>query len=97
MRRSSGWDRGLRRRRGADALPAAAASAHVSGEGAAALDKKVTVSFGTFDNCLQVKDWSSLAWTSEYKYFCPGAGFAVLEEPALLKIEKTELTAISSQ
>ena len=63
----------------------------------AALGKKVTASFGTFDNCLQVTDWSPLAWTREYKYFCPDVGFAVLEEPALLGINKTELVGISLQ
>ena len=60
------------------------------------LGKKVTVSLGTFENCLKVRDWSPLAWTST-KYFCPDVGFAVVEEPALLGVQRTELVSVSSQ
>ena len=45
-----------------------------------ALDQKVTVAAGTFDDCLQIKDWSKIETSSEFKYYCPTVGFLVLEE-----------------
>jgi hypothetical protein len=45
-----------------------------------ATNKKVTVPFGTFENCLQIKDSSFLDITAEYKYYCPDIGFLALEE-----------------
>jgi hypothetical protein len=45
-----------------------------------ATDKKVTVPFGRFENCLQIRDSSPLESGSEYKYYCPDIGFLALEE-----------------
>ena len=61
-----------------------------------ALGKKISVPHGTYENCVQIRDWSPLESGSEYKYYCPGVGFLVLEEPALLGMKKTELVSVST-
>jgi hypothetical protein len=45
-----------------------------------ATDKKITVPHGTFENCLQIRDWSQIDSTNEYKFYCPAVGFLVREE-----------------
>jgi hypothetical protein len=45
-----------------------------------ATDKRVTVPYGTFENCLQIEDWSLIEAGREYKYYCPAIGFLVREE-----------------
>jgi hypothetical protein len=45
-----------------------------------ATDKRVTVPHGTFENCLQIEDWSLNEHGREYKYYCPAIGFLVREE-----------------
>jgi hypothetical protein len=67
-----------------------------------AVGKKVKVPYGTFDNCLQTRDWSRIEKTAnEYKYYCPGVGFVVLEESAWPLASrfwdsKTQLVSVSS-
>lgn len=63
-----------------------------------ALDKKVTVPLGTFNNCLQTRDWSVLdRKANEYKYYCPEVGFTVLEETVKGVQEKVELVNVSTK
>ncbi len=62
-----------------------------------ALDKKVTTPAGIFDNCLKLKSWSQIERGSGYKYYCPAAGFLVLEESTWLFGEKVELVGISDE
>jgi hypothetical protein len=45
-----------------------------------AKDKTVTAPYGTFENCLQIEDWSLIEPGREYKYYCPAIGFLVREE-----------------
>jgi hypothetical protein len=45
-----------------------------------ATGRTVTVPFGTFEDCVQIKDWSIILSATEYKYYCPEVGFLVLEE-----------------
>jgi hypothetical protein len=45
-----------------------------------ATDKTVAVPHGTFENCLQIEDWSLIEQGREYKYYCPAIGFLVREE-----------------
>lgn len=41
---------------------------------------KVNVPYGTFENCLQTREWSPLEpGSDEHKYYCPGVGSVVLE------------------
>src|SRR3989338_10634712 len=41
---------------------------------------KVKVPYGTFDNCLQTRDWTPLEpGADEHKYYCPDVGNLVLE------------------
>jgi hypothetical protein len=47
-----------------------------------ATDQKVTVPFGTFENCLQVKDSTPLGSSVEHKYYCPAVGYVALEKSA---------------
>jgi len=48
-----------------------------------ALGKKVTVPHGTFNDCIQIRDWSRIEKTAnEYKYYRPAVGFIVLDESA---------------
>ena len=61
-----------------------------------AIGKKVTVSSGTLDDCLQTRDWSKIESTAnEYKYYCPAVGFVVLEESVKNGREKVELVSTS--
>lgn len=62
-----------------------------------ALGKKVTSPAGTFDNCLQVRDWSMIEWGGDYKYYCPEVGFIVLEESAWFFGGRTELASVSEE
>lgn len=64
-----------------------------------ALGQTVSVPYGTFDNCLQTRDWSRTEPTlNEYKYYCPTVGFLVagdsVKEPGQ---EKLELLSVSTQ
>jgi hypothetical protein len=61
-----------------------------------ATDKKITVPHGTFENCLQVRDWSRLDYTNEHKYYCPAIGFLVREETIGGAIE-ADLVGVSGQ
>jgi hypothetical protein len=68
-----------------------------------ALGKRVKVPYGTFQDCVQTRDWSRIEKTAnEYKYYCPAIGFMVLEEPAWplasrLWDSKTELVSVSRE
>jgi len=45
-----------------------------------AVNEKVNVPFGTFDNCIKTKDWNTLVSGSvEFKYYCPQVGGVTLE------------------
>ncbi len=45
-----------------------------------ALGVKVKVKYGSFENCLQTRDWNPLEpGADEYKYYCPEIGNMVLE------------------
>ena len=62
---------------------------------------KVTVPAGSYDDCIQVRDWSRIERTAnEFKYYCVGAGFVVREESAWLGSPyfngRTELVKIST-
>jgi hypothetical protein len=57
-----------------------------------AVGTKVSVPYGTFDDCVQIKDWSRIETDEEYKYFCAGVGFMVLEEEGS---ERLELTGVA--
>jgi hypothetical protein len=61
-----------------------------------ATDKKITVPHGTFENCLQVRDWSQIDATNEYKFYCPAVGFLVREETIRGSIE-ADLIGVSRQ
>jgi hypothetical protein len=61
-----------------------------------ALGKKVTTTAGTFDDCLQVRDWSRIETASEHKYYCPAIGFLVLEESTAPAGGRVELIAVST-
>ena len=56
--------------------------------------KKVTVPQGTYDDCVQIRDWSRLESGGDYKYFCSGIGFLVLTEEWF---EKLELVSVSTK
>jgi hypothetical protein len=60
-----------------------------------ALDAKVSVPFGNFEDCLQIRDWSRIEQGKEYKYYCPTVGFLVVEETigGGERIELIEMTA----
>jgi hypothetical protein len=45
-----------------------------------ATGSKVTVPYGTLENCLQIQDSSPLEVSREYKYYCPDIAFLALEE-----------------
>jgi hypothetical protein len=46
------------------------------------LDETVTVPFGTFKNCLKTRDFTPLEpGIAEYKYYAPGIGQVLTEEP----------------
>ena len=59
-----------------------------------ATDKKITVPYGTFENCLQIRDSSSVE--NEYKYYCPAVGFLVREE-TINGAVKSHLIGVSTQ
>jgi hypothetical protein len=59
-----------------------------------ALAMKVTTPLGTFDDCVQIKDWSQIEAASEFKYYCPGPGFLVLEESTVPGGGKVNLVRI---
>lgn len=45
-----------------------------------ALGVKIKVKYGSFENCLQTRDWNPLEpGADEYKYYCPEVGNVVLE------------------
>lgn len=66
-----------------------------------ALGKKVTIRYGTFEGCIQIRDWSLIEKAAnEFKYYCPGVAFMVLEELAgpvasLVGESKSELVAVT--
>jgi hypothetical protein len=62
-----------------------------------ALDKKVTTPAGSFENCIQIRDWSRIEPASEYKCYCPAAGFLVLEESTVPGGGRVELISIASE
>ncbi|MGH6815204.1 MAG: hypothetical protein ACREC6_05840 [Hyphomicrobiaceae bacterium] len=67
-----------------------------------AVSKKITVPYGSFDDCVQIQDWSKIERTAnEHKYYCSGVGFAVLEESAWfgmgLLAGKTELIGVTTE
>lgn len=63
-----------------------------------AINKKVTTPAGTFDDCLQIRDWNRLEAASEYKYFCPKIGFLAAEESTLpLFGKKVQLISITDE
>lgn len=63
-----------------------------------ALDKKVVVPFGTFENCLQTRDWSQIdSSLNEYKYYCPEVGFVTLEENLVNIEERVELLNVTTK
>jgi hypothetical protein len=45
-----------------------------------AVGQKVTVPYGTLENCVQIRDSSPLDPIAEFKYFCADIGFLALEE-----------------
>ena len=56
------------------------------------LKEKVNLAYGSFEDCLKIRDWSLIEKTAnEYKYYCPEIGFVVLEESAS---ERVELVAV---
>jgi hypothetical protein len=59
-----------------------------------ATDRKITVPYGTLENCLQIQDSSPLEPAREYKYFCPDIAFLALEELVGFGAE-AELVSIS--
>ena len=61
-----------------------------------ALGKTVTVPTGTYDDCLQTKDWSRISPAIDYKYYCPAVGYMVLEETAAPGRQRVELVGIST-
>jgi hypothetical protein len=61
-----------------------------------ATDKKITVPFGTFERCVQIKDSTPLSKIAEYKYYCPGVAFLVREETFFGGVE-ADLVGVSSQ
>ena len=67
-----------------------------------ATGKRVKVPFGEFNDCVQVRDWSRIErLANEYKYYCSGVGFAVLEEAAWFGVSvfdgKTELVSVAAE
>ena len=68
-----------------------------------AVGQQVRVPHGTFDGCVQTRDWSRIERTAnEFKNYCPAVGFVVLEESAwpgasLVGEAKTELVSVSRE
>jgi hypothetical protein len=61
----------------------------------AGIGKKVTVPYGTFDGCLQIRVSSRIDKTDEFRYHCPSIGFLVLKESVPAGKEKTELISVA--
>jgi hypothetical protein len=62
-----------------------------------ALNRTVTVPYGTFRGCVQTRNWSNVDRAeNEYKYYCPQVGFLALEEPASQGGESAQLVSVSS-
>ena len=62
-----------------------------------ALDKEVSVPYGSYTNCLQTRDWSRIETTlNEYKYYCSEVGFVVLEEAVSGGGEKVRLVSAAT-
>src|SRR3989344_2395628 len=62
-----------------------------------ALDKGVTVPYGSYANCLQSRDWSRIETTlNEYKYYCAEVGFVVLEEAVSGGGERVQLVSAAT-
>jgi hypothetical protein len=59
-----------------------------------ATDRKVTVPYGTLENCLQVQEFTRLEAGREYNYYCPAIAFLALEELAGFGPE-AELVSVS--
>ena len=61
-----------------------------------ALDQKVSVPYGKFEDCLQTRDWSQIDKSvNEFKYYCPEVGFVVLEK-TIDGSERLELLRVST-
>jgi hypothetical protein len=59
------------------------------------LNKSVTVPYGSFDNCLQTRDFTPLEPdVSEYKYYAPGVGLVL--EVAVQSGARTELIEVTT-
>ena len=62
-----------------------------------ALTAEVSVPYGTFNNCLQTRDWSAIdTSTNEYKYYCPAVGFVTLET-AVDSSNRVELVTVTTR
>jgi hypothetical protein len=62
-----------------------------------ATDAKVTVPHATFENCLQVHDWTLLKPGADVKYYCPAIGFMALElEKGVAGVQRVELVSVTS-
>lgn len=62
-----------------------------------ALDQTVAVPAGTFQNCLQTRDWSQLDPNlNEYKYYCAAVGGVVQEEDVAGGPGKTQLVRLTT-
>lgn len=62
-----------------------------------AFGEKVTVPYGTYENCLKTRDWSKIETDqNEYKYYSSDVGFVILEKEVEGK-EKVELIDITTE
>jgi hypothetical protein len=60
-----------------------------------ALDKEVKVPFGSYENCLQTRDYSNIeSALNEYKYYCKEVGFVTAEESVSGGSERVQLTRL---
>jgi hypothetical protein len=63
-----------------------------------ALNETVTVPYGTFDDCLQTKDWTPLEpGVIENKYYSAAVGWVVMEEVVLGGDEVVELISVTTE
>jgi hypothetical protein len=62
-------------------------------ETVAAVGKKVTVPQGTFEDCVQIRDWNSIKDESDQKYYCAGAGLVLKQDGS----ERLELMTLSTK
>ena len=61
-----------------------------------ALGRRVSVPYGTFEDCVQIRDWSRIkADENDYNFYCSGVGFLVLTEQgkASARLELVDVTA----